>query len=507
MPELLTQIPQQLVDFWEGLDRGNRKKIIITSILVFISAVIAILIITAPQYKPLFSRLDHQDIGEIIEELDKLNINYKLADGGTSILVKKQQLNKSKVALAQNGYPKKGITFEDLSKSSFSTTDSERQKRYQAYKESDIERALKEIDNVRDATVMLSIPEKTAFFNSEVKGAKASVRVDSYQELTRDQVMAIQRFVAGSIEDLDSKDVTILDNNGNMLNQEDGQGFAESADKQYQLSQLVTKNVERKITELLANLADNVRVMANLELDFDTLVTSKEIYEPIVDEKGIIRSYTERKESASNDGAMGVVGLDANPPMYPNVEEEGDNTYKLSDKTVNYDINKTVTQSSKEIGKIDKESSSITVALFHNNDRTNVIENIDIPTIKGMVASATGISADKVIVENLFTSGIDPQVKSTMDLFQWLNIYGSIILLIILMGLIILSLIYKPKGQDRQNENYSSLEGLMLGTDEPIAEIDLDEKSEFKKEIDKLVDKKPELAVQMLRTWMAEDWD
>ena len=43
--------------------------------------------------------------------------------------------------------------------------------------------------------------------------------------------------------------------------------------------------------------------------------------------------------------------------------------------------------------------------------------------------------------------------------------------------------------------------------DDMLPEIEIEEKSEVKKQIDKFVKKKPEAVAQLLRNWLADEWD
>ncbi|MDK2810327.1 MAG: flagellar M-ring protein FliF, partial [Petroclostridium sp.] len=71
MPDILSKIPQQFTEFWNNLDKNNRIKLIITSVVVFLSIVIAVITVSRPQYQPLFSNLDPKDIGEMSKQLEK----------------------------------------------------------------------------------------------------------------------------------------------------------------------------------------------------------------------------------------------------------------------------------------------------------------------------------------------------------------------------------------------------------------------------------------------------
>ncbi|WHH58930.1 flagellar basal-body MS-ring/collar protein FliF [Petroclostridium sp. X23] len=516
MPEFITKIPQQFRDFWGNLDKSNRNKLIITTVVAFLSVIIAVFMVSRPQYQPLFSHIDPKDTSEISKQLEKLNIGYRLEDDGTTILVKKQDINKAKVSLAEVGYPRKGMTYEDLNSTSLGTTDAERRKRYQLFKESELERALSEMDNIKNAIVKLTIPEQTAFFNAKTDPSKASIIIDAYDELNSKQINGIQRFIAGSVENLEVKDVTVLDNNGNILNEDYDDGITGSADRQYALRQMVTKNVEQQVAQLLSGLADNVRVMASLELDFDTLTTNKEIFEPVIDGKGIIRSSEEKKESVVNGVAGAVPGAEANPPQYPNAVAGENGEYKLSEETVNYEINRTVTQSSKEIGKMNKENSSIAVAMFTRNgqtspagDNTNVASaQVDVNKVKEIIASATGIPVEKVTVEVLDMPSVTEE-KPALDIAEAVNTFGPIVLVLIIIGLLVL-MIFRMRAEkepEPELQTAAARFNVAVGDEEMLPDIDMEEKSEVKKQLDKFVKEKPDAVAQLLRNWLAEDWD
>ena len=81
-------------------------------------------------------------------------------------------------------------------------------------------------------------------------------------------------------------------------------------------------------------------------------------------------------------------------------------------------------------------------------------------------------------------------------------------MLILILGLI-LSLKPKKKKEEAKEEEMEEMpENVLLGHDEePIQELDLEEKSEVKKQIDRFVKQKPDAVAQLLRNWLSDDWD
>ncbi len=518
MPELFSKIPQQFTEFWKNLDKSNKTKMIVISAIVFLSVGAAIMMITRPQYQDLVSFVEPRDARDVIMQLDKSNIEYRLQDNGT-IQVKKNDLNRAKAALLQEGLPKGGsVSYKDeYGKSSLGTTNVERQRGYKEYLERDMAATLKAMDNVRNAVVKLSIPEKNVFFGKEESKVKASVAVDSYQELTNKQIKGIEQFVAGGVEGLSPEDVTILDSNANILNDSYDDDFAGSIDRQYALKQTVKRGVEKQVTELLAGTADNIKVMANLELDFDTLVTNKEIYEPVIDDKGIILSQQTRKETVINGTDGGAPGMDSNPPQYPNANTSETGEYKLTDETTNYEVNKTVQQSTKEIGKWDRDNSSIAIVMHYMQEPPadtgdgNVVNaataRADVDDVKATVASATGIPLANITVQTYDMPALT-ESKPPLDLAALADKYGALVLVGILIALIVMIILRVNNEQGlTEQEQPVSAKYNAANSEEMLPDIELEEKSEVKKQIEKFVKQKPDAVAQLLRNWLADDWD
>jgi flagellar M-ring protein FliF len=73
-------------------------------------AVVVALLLWArePEYRVLFSGLGEADGGQIISELDKRAIPYRLSEGGNTILVPGDKMNALRLQLAEQGLPKGG---------------------------------------------------------------------------------------------------------------------------------------------------------------------------------------------------------------------------------------------------------------------------------------------------------------------------------------------------------------------------------------------------------------
>lgn len=519
MPEAFRRLQQQAIELWKDMDASQKTRVIFIGALVIISISIGIFMITRPSYENLFSsRLDQKEIGEISKVLKDNKFDYKVVDGGTGIQVRNKDLDQAQLILSQEGYPKSGTTFKDaLNSIKLSTTESDKKKIFKEYSEQKIARGLGTIDNITSAVVNLSLPEKDVFLgDSKQQEPTASVLIEASEPLTKQQLRGIENFVAGSVEGLNRKNVMIVDkSSGNMLNDTEEDALVASTTKQYEFQTALKKEIEGKVEGLLGGMYDGVRVAANVVCDFNTEKSNEVKYTPVVGEdSGILRSTETHKEEVQNGGSGGVPGTDSNTggtttPSYPTDSSSG-SSYKKTDSVTNYEVNQKNTESEKAVGQMDKEKSSITVSLIYGTKKTTPPAQADIDTYTKMISNATGIATGNITLASFKLPAAQPEKPK----FDWLGLLGKAVPVLILAVLLVLLGI----GIVRQNN--ISEPGLAFGggyskaasnsimiEEEQLPDIELEEKSEVKKQIDKFVKHKPEAVAQLLRNWLSDEWD
>lgn len=515
MPEALFRLQQQAMEIWNEMDKSQRTKMLVIAILVIASISIAIYMITRPNYEKLFSgSIDAKEIGEMSKVLKDNKIDHKLSDGGTSIEVKNKDKDMAQVVLAQSGYPQEGMTFKDaLSSIKLSTTESDKKKIFKEYDEQKIANSLKKIDNISDAVVNLSLPEQTDYLGpAKEQEPSAAVLVEPRSDLSQKQIKGIERLVAASVEGLQPKNVRVIDkNSGNMLNDGAEDDIQASTNSQYEFQMVKKKEVEDKVRDLLGNMYDGVKVGANVVCDFDSLTTKQVEYIPVVGNKsGILRSTQTSKEIVQNGSNGGVPGTDSNGTGTPSYQTENNSGsgYSKVDETSNYDITQKNTESVKAPGQMDVNKSSITVSLLYGLNIPNPPAQTEIDTITKMIANATGIAGNNITIASFKL----PPVKTEKSKTDWTKLLSQILPISVLGILIILlaiGIMKKSSGGSRQfayNMSGSNI-NLVAGGDttENLQEIELEETSEVKKQIDKFVKRKPDAVAQLLRNWLADD--
>lgn len=516
MGDSIAKIRNQFNEYFQSLNKKQKTLIGLGSFFLVLTLALSIFHVTRPQYETLYSGLPLEESGEIIQKLEEMNILYKAENGGTSVKVPKEHVNKARMNLAIDGFPQVGITMEDVFNSnSLTMTNDDKRRKYLQGKMNQVARTIEEIGSINKASVLLTVPDNSNFLTEDIKKSKASVLLTLRpgSKLSDQQVNGIVMLVANAVEGLELNNISIHDDTGKMLNDGSIDSDGYSMNKKMNIQQEVTANLERSLRQFLAKIygSNNVDIMLNVTLDFDREVTDiKEVSPPIEGESnGLIISYQELKEQVKNSLAGGPPGTDSNSEDITQYNEidSNDSTYTKENKSVNYELNEIRKSIVKESGNI----KDITVAIILNR---KTLENEELTDehksrLIELVSAAAGLETKKVEVmardfnegqqDNLLSisSEEEPGLTSNIPLMS-IGIIG----LLLAVGAIFAMV----RTRRRKNEVSEILEE--SGADiEEVEEIDINmtDKSSYKYQIEKFVDKKPEAVAQLLRSWLNED--
>lgn len=358
-------------------------------LLAGMAAVVAVMVVfwlwsQQPDYRVLFSNFSDKDGGAIVAALDKMNVPYKLSDSGSAILVPAAQVHQARLKLASEGLPKGGnIGFELLEKQKFGVSQFVEQVNFQRGLEGELERSIQAIDTVESAIIHLAIPKQSVFVREDQKPtASVLLNVLSGRHLDANQVSAIVHLVASSVPHLQASNVTVVDQNGNLLSdtsKKAGTKQLDPAQLKYvdELQQSIARRVESIIVPIVGT--NNVRAEASVEVDFSTSEQAAEIYKPNQNTSDVAVRSMQSNESttAGPNGATGVPGALSNQPpeeaTAPITTEEGEETTAVAanappinsqkNTTTNFEVDKTVRYEQQAMGGIKR----LNVAVVVNN--------------------------------------------------------------------------------------------------------------------------------------------
>lgn len=430
-----------------------------------------------PDYRVLFSNYADKDGGSIVAALEKMNVPYKFSDSGTAILVPAAQVHQARLKLAAEGLPKGGnIGFELLENQKFGVSQFVEQVNFQRALEGELERSIQSIGAVDVARIHLAIPKPSVFVRDQLKPT-ASVLLNLRPGRTLDpqQVSAIVHLVASSVPDLPTANVTVVDQNGNLLSdisKKAGVNSLDPAQLKYveELQQGIARRVEAIISPIVG--AKNVHAEASAEVDFSSQEQAAEIYKPNQKpEDAVVRSM-QSNESASNAGdanASGIPGALSNQPPAPatapvaaTANSTPDvNTMSASNispfntqknTTTNYEVDKTVRYVQQPMGGVKRLTVAVVVNHIQVTDKSGKVSNraltdAEKKQINDLAMQAMGFNkerGDSLTVVNSSFAGEKPEALKDIPLWKQPETieYGKDALRFI-VGIVVLMMLYK----------------------------------------------------------------
>ncbi|HHW30446.1 MAG TPA: flagellar M-ring protein FliF [Clostridiaceae bacterium] len=534
MPEEILKFRQRIAEFWNGLEKGQKIRIYITSIIVTLCVVLGLILLNKPNRITLIRDYDPKDIGEMSAILNENNIWNSIENNGTSIVINARDNNKAQVVLAQKGYPKSGMTFEDaISMIGMSTTESDKKYIWKQQKTADIESKLKMLDNIENASVILALPERSIFMlpQEEASMPTAYVMIKPKEKLTPKQVEAVVMIVSRSVENLKPENITVVDNNLNILNNYYKDTAFEMVNTQEEMRYKKTLELQNRVYEYFSvgefDNFDTIRVVANPVLDFDTLKEQKKtISNPEGMTEGAVISSESTNEQLFNSTGEDIPapGIDANPgtdlvdtPTYQ-IGEQENSSYSKQHDIRNYAYNETISETEKAVGVLIPEKSTMAISLWYGKRVTdqNKLSDEFLESVKIAASTATGIPVENISVHRmrLAEEKVEEVTETREDIIRELiTIYGLPILGLQFAIIIVMIILIRNRKRKKQEEMVQAVDNSQQESaespkiEESIPEIVVEEKSEIKKQLDKFVQQKPEAVAQLLKNWLAEDWD
>ncbi len=535
----------------------NRKMLLlIVGVIVIAISSITYLWLKDDNYGVLFSNLNDKDGGEIISQLDKLNIPYKFSSSGSTILIPQNQIYNTRLRIAQQGLPKGGaIGFELLDKESFGMSQFNEQINYQRALEGELSRTIAIISSVDDARVHLAMP-KPSLFVRERKFPSASVALTLLpgRALSQGQIDAIIHLISSSVPELQADKVTIIDQKGNLLT---GERYRDSnvniAQLEYseRIENLVRERVEKIIIPILGQ--QNVKVQVNADIDFSRQESTSEIYDPNSDASNqTIRSkqQIENSQLASSNIIGGVPGALSNQPVpTPSAPIDGeldskdkDDKQKMyhlqSNKTLNFEVNRQVIHSKIPEGRIKRLSvavlvnykfisaDEITSANEENSEKEAVekwvkLDQEELTHIEALARQAMGFSdlrGDSLTVANLkFTDQIEDENAAMVflqkhEVFDMLKVAIKYLIYILILWFawrkVLRSIWIKIQRQYLNTDNRSS-DSTMASEDKldykahsKLQQKIFEDNMQQQQYIRKIVEKDPRVMALIIRGWM-----
>jgi flagellar M-ring protein FliF len=415
----------QLIKLFSGLSMRQRTSIALAALLT----AAGIFAFTAwkreSDFRPLYTAMAPEDAAAVVQKLKETGIDYRLDDGGASVLAPSSKIAESRLALAAAGLPKTGrIGFELFDKSAFGATEFVEHVNYKRALEGELERTVMSLAEVEQARVHLTLPKESIFLDKQ-QPAKASVvlKLRSAARIAPQNVQAIANLVASAVEGLAPESVSIVDADGNLLNRPKRTGdndaseiTAEALEVRQQLERDLVAKVVSTVEPLLGQ--DRFRAGASVECDLTSGEQQEETYDPT---HSVMASSQKTEDVSDRASSSGVPGTASNLPGGAGHPAGSGNGTSRRTENVTFQSSRIVRQTHIPQGIIKRMSLSVLVDNTVRWEgagaaRRRILEPPapeTLKTIKDLVAAATGFNAergDQLIVESLpFESSLNSE--------------------------------------------------------------------------------------------------
>jgi flagellar M-ring protein FliF len=397
----------------------------------------------------LYSGLEPQYAGEIVDELEKSGTPYEIQGG--AIFIPESKRDQVRFALAKDGLPRQSVQGYELldDVNGFSVTSEMYNASYWRAKEGELTRTILAIPGISSARVHIGASLRSGFSRAQA-AQTASVTIATTHTFSKSQAEAIQYLVALAVSGLNPDDVAVIDPTKGILAGPKADSTLDAgvgADDQ-------AADLEQKITSLLEARVGigNARVTASLDVSHERQRISSVAFDP---QSKVIRNKTtsDSNESGSGSGS-GALTVASNLP-----EGEGagggtssSSTSKNSSESIAYEINETRT----EIEKLPGQVQRISIAVLLNEqafgidpaaaDAATVREKV-ISDVQALVSSGAGLNlerGDSISVELMpfQTVAADDMVAAPGMMQQLIERYFWSGLQALLLGVVVIVLAF-----------------------------------------------------------------
>lgn len=364
-----------------------------------------------PEYRPLYGSMDNLNASQVIEVLQQSRIRYKVEPNSGALLVRSEDLADARLQLASAGVTQGdgNVGFEILDRErGLGTSQFMETTQYRRGLEGELARTISSLYNVKAARVHIAMPRSTVFVRDDRKPS-ASVLLELYagRKLEAAQVMAIVNLVATSVPELSKDQVTVVDQHGNLLSDQDELNELTIAGRQFEHTRRLEDTYTRRVHSILQPVLGDGRYRAEVsaDVDFSTLESTAESFSP----DAVLRSEQVLSEQrVAGQAPVGIPGALSNqPPGTTSVPEQvidpetGEPVVVAPPRdsreqaTRNFELDRQISYSRQQQGRLTRLSVAVVV---DNRQQLNAEtgEVVSVPLSEAELANLTQLVRDAV---------------------------------------------------------------------------------------------------------------
>ena len=454
MNERIKKVTTVVKDKWTGFSKA--VKILIIAIPI---ALIAIIIIWANLLNRsgdvvLYSGLTATEAGEISGKNQEMGVNNVTVKGG-EIIVPSDQADYLRMELAVQGYPNSSGDYSIWNDGlDLWSTDKDKREVMRQQREHNIAVTLTKLKPVREATVLLDIPETRDYVitqKEEVPRCSITLTLREDEELTNEQVRAIFATVSNAVDGLTYDNISVVDTQGRPYEwiskeEEEALGTDKSgvpiARKRWEFQRLMQDVLMQDLKSFLEPIygPNGYSVSVGAWLNYDAKTVEEIQYYPVEGtDHGVLEQEDKVNWYNSLGNTGGIPGVTTNgdqSPEYPTLDglEDGQAYYYNKDQK-QYDVSNIKTKIESDGYEIER----LTVAVAVNDNSITEAYRQSIETVVMNAVAATSVS----VMATPFALPSTPGTSSNTGIFtQPVDPYRNMLLfLVIVLGVVLIALL------------------------------------------------------------------
>ena len=199
MPENVQNILNKIKDWWKKFSTKQKTLLISITAVVIVALAILAAVMSRPKMVQLITCENATQASEVKKLLEGENIATEISQDGLTFSVNSKDEANASILLGSNEIPTDSYGIDNVFDGNFSTTESDKNKKYQLYLEKKFEKDLASIANIENATVSLSIPEEDGTIITMNQETYASVILQLSSEMDEEQAAGIAKYIATEV--------------------------------------------------------------------------------------------------------------------------------------------------------------------------------------------------------------------------------------------------------------------------------------------------------------------
>lgn len=554
----------KLKGLWEKIkgffkNMSKKLRIILAAVLAVILIAVIAIVVTVNQrnatYVQLYDNLTTQEASEVADYLRNNGYTNFQLTGTNTLMVRSDQYEALLRQLAMAGYPKSanlyGTYFNNVG---MMTTTTQAAETMRIATQEKMDGIIRGFVGVQDAEVVITPgQDRTFVLQDSSTPTTALVKLDLQSGVVLDDqtANAIRLLMSKSWEGLTIENVAISDQWGNTYEGTSSASSSDAADLQRYMEQHYNNRIRTAVIQLLEPIygPDNVKVSPNVQVEVNQGYRESTTYnqpEGSYDSGGLIGREI-GQYALTRDGyelVGGVPGTTTNADIPTYVYNEGQNAEEGDHVGTYYERDNKIDETHEQWELFTPRITNVTIAVTINQD-ANRNASSSMEELRSHVAKVAGLGdmTDEelqgrvsILMDSFYTEPVEPTTPGLIpqELVPYVIIAAAALLLLLIILIVVLRTRSKKKKQ-QQEEDQKIIEqqinelggmaalglapevqvdenGMPITAPPPeegadIMDINTEKSMELRKAVRQFVQNNPEVAAQMLKTWLRGDED